>query len=213
MHVLTRKLLVLCFVSNRRKVLDLVGQKAAVTQKWPQIVVLSDMLFDKAEEYDEEETPHQIMNRMVGDWHAKQKVKSSSSLDRPGITYWNLNPTRCVEGMAAGATDAGVCQLSGFAPGLLKLLRQQSHNTKEINTKEDSITTLRRILGSERYNAVRVAILGTVEAHPRFDPQVIGSAASVETSKSKRSNSVLRTTSDENLVATARIDAATGSSR
>eukprot|EP00750_Incisomonas_marina_P027077 INCI6113.1.p1 GENE.INCI6113.1~~INCI6113.1.p1 ORF type:complete len:642 (+),score=101.86 INCI6113.1:111-1928(+) len=182
------------FVAAMRKVLNLVGQKAIESKKWPEIVVFSDMLFDTTEEFDEEMTPQEIVDRMVDDWHAEKTLKP---LNRPGISYWNLNPTRFVNGMVAGATEAGVRQLSGFAPGLLKLLRE-SHNKKE-----DSITTLRRVLESPRYDDVRSAILG-VETNPRFEPQLIGTAASV---KSKRSNIV--GASDENPVST-RIDTATG---
>jgi hypothetical protein len=143
----------------------------------PDLIVFSDMQFDKARNSNREwATMHRVIVQMFAD---VGRDICGKPYDPPTITYWNLRSGTV--GFPVQADTPGVRMISGFSPALLKLILSgepmetdetvMDKATGEMATRTRRVTpyeTFRKAMDDPLYDPVRVSVHDVGEVADRI---------------------------------------------
>ncbi len=131
----------------------------------PDIVVFSDMQFDDACYHSEGERVSDgltQLQRVSRRFHDLGVELTGSPYPRPRIVFWNLRGD--TGGFPATASSDNVQMLSGYSPALFNaLLLGESLPEREREAVVTPYSTMRAVLDSVRYDAVRAVLGESVE--------------------------------------------------
>jgi hypothetical protein len=123
-------------------ILAVAQQHELPQRELPDLIVFSDMLFDQAAG-----SPEKSQTQLE---QVREKFEKAG-YSTPRLIFWNLRAGTV--GFPAQANDSNVQLLSGYSPALLKyVLEGEEVPQKKPPTPYE---TLRKVLDSERYSAVR----------------------------------------------------------
>ena len=129
-------------------IIDIIIDNKLSRDQWPNLIIFSDMQFDRAIDKQQYITHHEKIKKK---FNAIQISLNNREYSMPTIIYWNLRANTLDYPVQSEEIDVQL--LSGFSPNLFKHILTGQDLSKFVNLTP--YETLRNILDGDRYNLVR----------------------------------------------------------